>query len=106
MHAFQKFTGVRSVGRFVKELSESTPERVEAMARRYYNLFVPMQGRCAIIIQGEDDALFLVPIGGRKANEAGWRWSQYDHMHPNGPSSIGLSYRVGENNASKSLTVH
>ena len=32
-------------GRFVKELSESTPERVEAMTKQYYNRFVPTQDR-------------------------------------------------------------
>ncbi|KAF9788470.1 dynactin subunit P25 [Thelephora terrestris] len=34
-----------SPGRFVQELSESTPERAEAMTKQYYNRFVPMQDR-------------------------------------------------------------
>lgn len=42
---FQGLTGVRSAGRFVEELSESTPERVEAATKQYYNRFVPMHDR-------------------------------------------------------------
>lgn len=34
-----------SPGRFVEELSESTPERVEGMTKQYYNRFVPMKDR-------------------------------------------------------------
>jgi len=45
VYMFQKLTRMRPAGRFVKELSESTPERVEAVTKQYYNRFVPMQDR-------------------------------------------------------------